>query len=87
MAGEADEARPFAGEAIRRVRERRGLSARALSAKAGLSAAYVCRVESGQVEPSFRRFAQLAVVLEMNELEIYTVVLVEGTLEVHEGVA
>jgi transcriptional regulator with XRE-family HTH domain len=72
-------ARPFAGAAIRKVREARGLSARALSAKAGLSKAYVCKVEAGACEPSLRAFSQLAVALEMSPYEVWCVVANEGS--------
>ncbi len=79
----SSDARPFTGAAIRRLREKRGLSARALSAKAGLSAAYVCKVEAGQVAASLRTFAQLAVALEMSPYEVWTVVVNEAAFLSH----
>jgi transcriptional regulator with XRE-family HTH domain len=79
-------ARPLAGAAIRRLREKRGLSARALSVKAGLSRAYVCKLEAGGVEPSLRTFAQLAVALEMSPYEVWTVVVNEGAFLSHPPV-
>lgn len=58
------------GQAIRYVRERKGMSARALSQTAGLSAAYVSKVERGEMEPSLKAFGRLAIVLEMTEAEV-----------------
>lgn len=75
----SSEARPCVGAAIRLLRERNGLSARALSAKAGLSSAYVTKVEAGTVEPSLRAFARLALALGMTEGEVWTVIVNEGS--------
>lgn len=62
------------GEAVAYVRRRQGLSQRALSDRAGLSASYVSKVEHGELEPSFRAFAQLAVALDLNAQEICVLV-------------
>lgn len=67
-----------AADAIRLLRERAGLSARQLSAAAGLSPAYVNKVESGQIEPSFRAFAKIARQLGMTQREIYLLVCGEA---------
>lgn len=79
MPQESDQARPCVGAAIRHLRERQGISARALSAKAGLSSAYVTKVESGTVEPSLRAFARLAMALGMTAGEVWTVIVNEGS--------
>lgn len=64
--------------AIRYLRERKGMSARAVSLAAGLSPSYVSKVESNQMEPSFRAFCKIAAVLEMTEREV--LFLVKETL-------
>ncbi len=71
---------PFTGTAIRRLRQQRGMSARALSIKAGLSPAYVFKVETGAIEPSLRSFARLALALGMNPGEVWVCVANEGSL-------
>lgn len=55
---------------LRFVRQRAGLSARDLSLKAGLSAAYVNKLESGELAPSLKAFAALAKVLDLSAQEI-----------------
>ncbi len=52
-------------EALQEFREQRGLSRRALSYKAGLSASYVGKLEAGFIEPSVRAFAVIAVALQL----------------------
>lgn len=66
------------GQAIKRLRTPTGLSARALSVKAGQSESYVGKVESGKIEPSVRAFARIARVLGLKPSEV--AVLVERTL-------
>ena len=65
------------GDIIKSARERRGLSARALSVQAGLSPSYVSKLEAGEIEPSVRAFARLAYQLQMNPLEVYFSVMLE----------
>jgi transcriptional regulator with XRE-family HTH domain len=69
----------FSGAAINLVRRRRGLSARALSLQAGLSAAYVHKFEAGLIEPSMRAFARLVVALGMTPEEAYVCLVAEAT--------
>lgn len=66
------------GDIIRCKRRELGLSARALSLRAGLSAAYVFKVEKGVIEPSLRSFARLAVALGMNTGEVWVCVAHEA---------
>lgn len=73
-------ARSYTGQAIRYLRKEQGLSARALSIKAGLSAAYVFKVETGAIEPSLRSFARLALALGMKPGEVWVCVANEGSL-------
>jgi ribosome-binding protein aMBF1 (putative translation factor) len=64
--------RLMAGEVPARVwREHRGLSARALAARAGISAAYLSQVETGKKPGSFAAMAKLARALgvAMEDLE------------------
>jgi transcriptional regulator with XRE-family HTH domain len=80
MAGKASRSHPSAGEAIRLLRERAGLSARALSRYARLSPAYVGKVEAGTLDPSLKAFARIAVALNMTQQEIWWLVMAEGTV-------
>jgi len=52
------------------LREREGLSARQLSAAAGLSASYVSKVESGAVLPTIESFAKIVSNLYTTDREI-----------------
>lgn len=65
-------------DAIRYLREKRGFSARSLSLKAGVSPSYVGKLESGEIEPSVRVFARIALVLGMSQPEIFFCVVQEG---------
>lgn len=66
------------GDAIRFKRQEAGLSARALSLRAGLSPAYVFKLEAGEIEPSVRCFARLALALEMTRDEIWVCLVNEA---------
>lgn len=66
------------GDAIRLLRQRQGYSARGLSNLAGLSPSYVSKVETGEIEPSFRAFARMACILRMTPREIYLCTSQEG---------
>lgn len=66
---------PVLGDLIRRSREARHLSARALSAQADLSPSYVGKVEAGEIEPSLRAFARIAMALGLTSQEIRLCVL------------
>ena len=57
------------GEGIRYLREKKGLSARQVSAAAGLSATYVSKVERGAMEPSLKAFGRIAAALDMSDAE------------------
>lgn len=59
-------------------RERKKLSARALSSEAGLSNGYVTKLETGQIEPTVRSFGRLARALQMTPMEVYACVLGEA---------
>lgn len=67
-----------AAEAIKAVRLRKKMSCREVAAQAGLSPAYVGKVESGAISPSLRTFAKIATVLEMTTKEIALVVQLES---------
>jgi transcriptional regulator with XRE-family HTH domain len=58
------------GEIIRSVRKTANLSARELSARSNLSPSYVTKLEAGEIEPSLRAFARIAMVLGMTPAEI-----------------
>ena len=63
------------GDAIRFLRGKKGISARALSLESGLSPSYVSKIESGQIkEPSLEAFASIAKSLKMSEPEMITLV-------------
>jgi transcriptional regulator with XRE-family HTH domain len=74
-------ARPSTGELIRAARLRKGLSARRLAALAGVSSAYVSRLEAGNLDPSLRSFARLAAALGLSPGEVWAVVLLEAAPE------
>lgn len=57
-------------ETIRYMRQRRGLSAAALSRQAGYSPSYIAKLESGDLEPSLGAFASIAKALEFSDAEI-----------------
>lgn len=61
----------YLAEAVQYLRSQRGLSARALSLRAGLSASYVGKFEHREIEPSIGVFARIALALEMNSHELY----------------
>lgn len=67
------------GWAIRHLRDREGISARALSLAAGLSPSYVGKIEKGEISPSFEAFARIALVLKMSLLEVAYCVLSAGS--------
>lgn len=56
-------------DVLREFRLERGLSRRALSQQAGLSASYVGKLESGVIEPSVRAFAVIALALGLTSQE------------------
>jgi predicted transcriptional regulator len=60
--------------ALRQRREERGLSAREVSLRAGLSESYCGKFESGRIECSLRNFARIAMVLELTPAEVFFVV-------------
>lgn len=66
------------GHVVRSVRERKRLSARALSLAAGLSDSYVGKVESGACEPSLRAFAKIVVQLGLTAQEAYVILQQEA---------
>lgn len=66
------------GHLLRIKREQRGLSAGALSAAAHLSRSYMAKVESGEIAPSLRAFAQVAHVLQLTSHEILAAVRIAG---------
>lgn len=57
------------------ARERQKISARALSAMAELSPSYVGKVESGEIEPSLKAFARIALALHLSRQEIWLCVI------------
>jgi transcriptional regulator with XRE-family HTH domain len=52
------------GRTIRELRELKGITARDLASQAGVSAAMISRIETGQVSPSLSMLAMLAAALE-----------------------
>jgi len=65
-------------EVLKARRQVRGVSARQLSLDAGLSDSVVGKVESGNIEPSLRVFAAMAVQLELTGTEIAFLVRLEA---------
>lgn len=67
------------GVVIRAQRKLHGLSARELSAKAGLSPSYITKLESGEIEPSLKAFGRIARVLRFTVSEVYFCTMQEAT--------
>ncbi len=59
------------GSALRDLREGRGLSARQLAARAGVSAAMVSRIETGQVSPSISTLSALGRALDVPLVSLF----------------
>lgn len=59
------------GAALRDLRERRGLSARQLAARAAVSAAMVSRIENGQVSPSISTLSALSKALDVPLVSLF----------------
>lgn len=55
-------------------RQRTDMSARALSIYAGLSESYVGKVETGNMDPSMRAFAKIAVALQLSPGELAVII-------------
>lgn len=70
------------GELVAHARRRVGLSARQLSAQAGLSASYVTKLEAGELEPSLHSFARIAMATKMTQAEVFFCVVQESLREV-----
>jgi transcriptional regulator with XRE-family HTH domain len=56
---------------MRVARQRKGISQRELSLRIGRSPAYVNKMESGAIEPSFLCVSEVAVALGLNPLETW----------------
>lgn len=61
--------------AFRYIRERRELSARGLSIRAGLSPSYVGKLEAGEIEPSVKAFTAICRALDLSQREILFCIL------------
>lgn len=66
-------------ELLRLQRERREVSARRLSLDAGLSDSVVGKIESGEIQPSLRAFARIALQLQLSDREIALLVRLAAT--------
>ena len=55
---------------IKYLRERKGISGRYLSIKAGLSPSYVSKVENGVVLPTIESFAKIISHLDVTDKEV-----------------
>lgn len=62
------------GDIIRLMRSKQHLSARQLSAMAGLSPSYVGKLEAGECEPSLKAFARVANALRLRPTEVWYLV-------------
>lgn len=62
------------GDVMRWCRQQQGLSARALSTRAGLSDSAAGKVETAAVDPSLSTFARLVCQLGLSDHEIATLV-------------
>ncbi|MEE8241808.1 MAG: helix-turn-helix transcriptional regulator [Nitrospirales bacterium] len=55
---------------LKRIRERKGLSQRALAAKAKMSVTYLCNVENGKADPSLSTLRRLAKALRVKVVNL-----------------
>lgn len=55
---------------MKQQRSKKKISARQLSARAGLSSSYVSKLENGKIDPTTTAFGQIARVLELSALEV-----------------
>ncbi|UVT20113.1 MAG: helix-turn-helix transcriptional regulator [Nitrospira sp.] len=55
---------------IRAIRESKGLSIRALAAKAKMAYPFLCNVENGKVDPSLSTLRRLAKALKVKVVEL-----------------
>jgi transcriptional regulator with XRE-family HTH domain len=69
---------------LRLRREGREVSARRLSLDAGLSDSVVGKIESGEIHPSLRAFARIALQLQLSDREIALLVRLAAS-DNHEG--
>lgn len=70
------------GEALRKIRSSKDISARALSDACGFSAAYMSKVESGASVPSAKAFSRILKELDCN---VYEMAFLVGILMREEG--
>ena len=61
------------GQAIRELREARGLTLDKLSAKAGMHTTYLSRIERAHSSPTWEKVSSLAEALDLSIAEIATV--------------
>jgi transcriptional regulator with XRE-family HTH domain len=64
-------------EVVYTLRNRQGISGRALSKKAGLSPSYVQKLEAGDIDPTVKAFSAIAEALGMSRDEILLCVMSE----------
>jgi transcriptional regulator with XRE-family HTH domain len=55
---------------VKAIREQRGLSIRALAAKAKMSFTYLCNVENGKADPSLSTLKRIAKALKVKVAEL-----------------
>jgi transcriptional regulator with XRE-family HTH domain len=55
---------------LKRIRDQRGFSQRALAAKAKMSYTYLCNVERGQADPSLSTLRRLAKALKVRVADL-----------------
>jgi transcriptional regulator with XRE-family HTH domain len=70
------EASPGVGAFVRLARTRTGKSQRKLSEAIGRSPAYVQKLESGEIEPSFAAMADISTALNLTPLEAWVLLRV-----------
>lgn len=52
------------------MREKKGISARELSVRSGMSTSYVSKLEAGKIDPTTKAFAHIAQVLRLSAMEV-----------------
>jgi transcriptional regulator with XRE-family HTH domain len=68
--GRADEPQPALGKAIRRLREKRGVTQEALAHEAGITTGTLSLIERGQSNPAWGTVSRIAAALDSSIGEI-----------------
>lgn len=66
---------------MRFLRERKDISARALSEKSGLSLSYISKMENGDVTPTVEVFSKIITNLDLSQAELVYLIRILGEMK------